>query len=268
MAGLIFAVVRKQQWIIATLLFCIVYYVLIGRAEVKFVRYVFPLVPFFIVGAGYLVGELFKGAQWQKGVSLLLLFSAVFGMRAQIGPVTLTQLMSQNDPRDTAAIWLKEKHPNKTVGFVTDPWFYSPPLFPNTGLLGANHRLLAMQQESSNLLRYTRPDGNRMDWDPELLLHMKPDIIVFSSFEFIDNDRINQPDFIAFLDILFSDYQMIALFWGPNPRIAEPTSKHTVVNRIILRNILWGNFPIRHDLMYIQPTICIFQKNPAALNPK
>lgn len=268
LAGIAFAIAKKQRWMIAFFIFVFAYYVLIGRAEVKFVRYVFPLVPFFILGAAFLVSELVKGVTWKKATGLFLLLATAFGIRAQVGPITLTQLMAQKDPRDQAATWLQEAHPGESVGFVTDPWFYSPPIFPNSGLLGAENRLEAMKLESLNSIRYVRTDGSRIDWDRGLIEIAKPDLIVFSSFEFIDNDRVNQPDFSNFLPLLFQNYDLVAVFWGPTPRIADSANISSNVGRELLRKIIWEDYPIRHDLMYIQPTICVFQKKQPTLNRK
>ncbi|HLK17186.1 MAG TPA: phospholipid carrier-dependent glycosyltransferase, partial [Fimbriimonadaceae bacterium] len=55
--GLIWAAITKQRWAWVVLAFALPYYVVIGRQEVKFLRYTFPLTVALAAGVGYAVGE-------------------------------------------------------------------------------------------------------------------------------------------------------------------------------------------------------------------
>ncbi len=254
-AGIILSVKSRHPFLLSLLLFCLIYYVLIGRAEVKFVRYVFPLVPFFILMAAFILHKLSCGKTVSKICSTALLMLIAFGIRAQIGPVTLTELMTIQDPRDRCALWLKERFPHSTIGFVTTPWFYSPSVFPDTGIFGEPNRLMAMRAASNNLLRTDGPE-----WDSKLITDLAPEFIIISSFEFIDNDRIAQPDFVTFMSELPKKYTLRAVFWGPTDKIRDEVDLTEQTGRLDLRTIFWDRYTIRHDLMYIQPTICVFQR--------
>ncbi|MCH8275756.1 MAG: hypothetical protein IH851_13320 [Armatimonadetes bacterium] len=183
--------------------------------------------------------------------------------------------MRGEDPRDQAATWLaKVAGEEKSIGFVTDPWFYSPPLFPDTGLFrlrlddgtllfGGDSRVYAMRRFNPNLIRYGPAEGLRREWDQRLLREMAPDYVVFSSFEFIDHDRVNDAEIERFIERLVSEYDLAAVFWGRVPVLLDQESMgDDGLTRRALRQTFSTRYPLLHDLMYIQPTICVFQRKP------
>lgn len=262
--GLIFIVYawKRQCWIMVVISFLLYYFVIAG-AEVKFMRYTLPLLSFLAIGVGFALGRFHEMGGRMRWISATILLLVGVSFASKNGPFSLTAFMMQTDPRDQAARWLLEKtHRGETVGFVTDPWFYSPPLFRDTDLPGAERRLSAMFKENPHTIRYISPDGNRKDWDVRLIMETSPEYIVFSSFEFIDYDRVNQPDFVAFMEALPQKYDLVALFWGSEPRIARVGSQEARINREKLRKIILERYPLEHDLMYIQPSICVLQKRP------
>lgn len=256
-AGLVWAAASKKSWAIVAVLFCIIYYIAIGTAEVKFLRYVFPLLPFLAVGLGYLAGRCHEEKGWKRVVTGAIILMVGITSTTTAGAFVLTRLMSMPDPRDEAAKWFwDETPPNSTIGLVSDPWFYSPPLFPNIGLLSPTDRLAAMA-ENPRVVRYIAPDGEKKDWDIRLL-DTPPDYIVFSSFEFLDHDRLSEPNFVAFIEKMKTLYDFAGIFWGPEPAFAQSEAA-TEVNRDMLRVIMRERYPKTHDMMYIRPTICIFK---------
>jgi len=261
-SGLAWAITHKHRWALAMAVFFLLYYFVIGRAEVKFLRYVFPLLPLLAIGVGYAVAEAHKRGGWMRVVPAVALLAIGFSLAMRQGAMPLTALMQIKDPRDQTASWLNEKHPKETIGFVSDPWFYSPPLFPNTGLLSPDARLEAMIAFMAQVrfIRYIAPDGSRKDWDTRLITGWKPDYIVFSSFEFLDNDRTNQPDFVAFIELMTKEYKPAAVFWGPAPSFPSEKEANGEVTRAMIRSLFTSRFPLTHDMMYIQPTICLFAK--------
>lgn len=262
--GLGMAVYKKEKWIFPFLLFCVAYYVVIGRAEVKFVRYVFPLLPFLAVGFGYLVGKLHEKSMSWKIVNIIAILAVGFSIRAENGAIPLTTLMLVEDPRDMTAKWMRDNAANESVGLVTDPWFYTPPLFPDTGLPGADARLSAMFEENRQLIRYIPPDGLRKEWDPRLITELSPKWIMVSSFEFVDHDRVDQPDFIESMTELSESYEIYVVAWGGKILIksedqSEP-SQQKIDLRKAMRELFRERYPQLHDMMYIQPTICVLRK--------
>lgn len=255
-AGLGYFAFKGEKWALALAVFFLLYYFVIGRAEVKFLRYVFPLLPVLAIAIGKLAGDFHIRGNYGKAVPAVILLVLGYSAVAQQGAMQLTSLMRLNDPRDQAAQWLKSLPGQPTIGFVSDPWFYSPPLFPDTGLLGAERRLSAMS-ENPNLIRYVPQSGQRIDWDPRLISEAMPEYIVFSSFEFMDSDRINEPHFLEFWKQMPDVYQLVAIFWDSQPVIYQ---QGEFVKIDDVRRIIYGRFPLIHDLMYVRPTICVFKR--------
>jgi hypothetical protein len=257
-AGLIWGIVTKAKWAIASALFFLPYFAVISGAEVKFLRYVFPLLPFIAVGLGYIAGrchELGGSKRIVTGVAILLVG---FTSATTAGAFQLTRLMTTPDPRNQAAVWFRDESPSDTtIGLVSDPWFYTPSFFENVGALSFQDRLQEMQ-ENPRLIRYIAPDGEKKDWDVRLL-DLEPTYIVFSSFEFLDHDRLSEPNFVAFMERMQSEYDFIAIFWDTEPAFAT-TPEAMNFDRNMLRVIMRERYPKTHDMMYIRPTICVFKR--------
>lgn len=242
--------------------FAVLYYVLIGSAEVKFLRYTLPLLMPIALGLGYLVGEAHARGGWARIVPAVALLSIGYSMIAPGGALTLIQFMRSQDPRDIVAAYVQEKRkPGETVGFVTDPWFYTPPLFPNTGLLGANNRVRSMRAYAPYLIVHGPTDGPRTEWDVRLLTQDQPDLLCISSFEFIDHNRINQPDFVEFVKVLPESYDVVAWAWGGRIHDVEPQpATREALKAVFLGTARQRRYPLTHDMMYIQPAVCVLRR--------
>jgi hypothetical protein len=253
--GLAYGCYRKHAWAIALVVFAVVYYVVIGRAEVKFMRYTFPLLLPLAVAYGYGMGTAFR-RKGRAGHTLAVL--GVFALTGNpfidfgglIGGVHYTHLMSARDPRDESAIYLQQVAAQGTVGLVKDPWFWSPALIPDAGLnRGQLKQIYSELAETQHpkVIRYLPTDGSPpMDWDLRLITESKPDYIVFSSFEAADEIRLTEVSnldsdtqglvdrYKAFITELEKDYVGVSAFGGMVPEI--------------------------HDLMYIRPTVWVWKR--------
>jgi hypothetical protein len=101
--------------------------------------------------------------------------------------------MANEDPRDAAGRYLRENA--ESVGLVSDPWFYSPTVFPQANLpraAGFPRLLAAMKaQTKPRVERYLPPNPDeRGNWDLRLLEEIRPQFVVISSFEERDLARI------------------------------------------------------------------------------
>jgi hypothetical protein len=260
--GLALWVSSRSLVAIAVCGFALLYYVLIGSAEVKFLRYTLPLLVPLALGLGYVVGEAHARGGVARLVPGVALLAIGYSMIAPGGALALLQFMRRPDPRDIVAAYLREKRaPTETVGFVTDPWFYTPPLFPDTGLLGASNRVRAMREYAPYLIVHGPTDGPRKEWDVRLLTEDRPEFLCISSFEFIDHDRINQPDFVEFLQALPGSYDVIAWAWAGRLHEVEPQqATRDALRAVFLGTARQRRFPLTHDMMYIQPTVCVLRR--------
>ncbi|MFI5384841.1 MAG: ArnT family glycosyltransferase [Fimbriimonadales bacterium] len=257
--GLGFGAFRRHKWAVALLVFAAAYYIVIGRAEVKFLRYTFPLLVPLTVAYGYAMGTAFrrKGTVGQAlavvGVFALSGNPLVLDFGGLIGAAQNTYHMVVKDSRDEAAEELERVAANGSVGLVSDPWFYTPPLISDSGL---NRDQLPMiydevsQASHPRLIRYI-PNGDlreRVDWDVRLLTEGKPDYVVFSSFEAIDLERLS-----------------VASGLDPGTQAAVDRYKQfgEVLGKQYRQFAGFGidTTPPIHDLMYIRPTIWVWKRN-------
>ncbi len=257
LAGLIGAAMRRHAWAWPALAFLVVTFLLISRAEVKFFRYVIPLIPLLAIGAGWLVGQahINPDRRWRllSGMGLLFL-GGMFGKS-----LVLSMFMAGSDPRDEAATYLKSKG-RVTVGIVSDAWFQTPPLFPSTALPRAvsfDERRVRQAYEEENLPTKTiqyipkNPD-ERFDWDVRLL-DLAPDYVVASSFEVDDYVRIQN----AVSSGRFQPEPIIKLQLDRWNTFMKRLEKEYTLDRMF-----GENGPTIHDLMYIRPRIWIWKRKP------
>ncbi|MBX3119317.1 MAG: glycosyltransferase family 39 protein [Fimbriimonadaceae bacterium] len=259
-AGCFLAVRQKAKWLIAVLAFAILYYFLIGRAEVLFLRYTFPLMIPLALGFGYLVSAA-RSQQTKLGHFSVALGILALGGSA-ISASRMTAWMLGTDPRDQAAVYLREeaqKSPNDvTVGLVSDPWYYTPTLFPDSAMMRFGPEVYANAMAATASPRVVRywPENReeRIDWDTRLITETKPDYVVFSSFEADDLKRLEKvsglkpevqakvDQFKAFTKQLFETYE---------PAITLGRTQDELVNL--------KPYAI-HDLEYIRPYIWIWKR--------
>lgn len=257
--GLVWASRRKGEdgqkpayWLWGAITFAVVYYLLIARAEVKFLRYVFPLIPVLALGVGLVAGWAQEQAdrRWRLLVGGVIIAVSGLGGGGLANAMTMSLQMASTDAREAAAEYLKKF---SSVGVVSDPWFYTPTLYP---LSGAPRSMPWQAREEARLaatpkvLRYVEADGEaRKDWDVRLLTELKPEAVVFSSFELDDLDRLRikgrippefagqVADYETFMKQLTTDYALDRSFGDGGPRI--------------------------HDMMYVRPLVWVWVRKNA-----
>ncbi|MEQ1822551.1 MAG: glycosyltransferase family 39 protein [Fimbriimonadaceae bacterium] len=270
--GIIYGLVQKQKWIIALVAFALPYYVLIGRAEVLFLRYTFPLFLILACGVGYVVSTMHEQGGWKRFFPVLGIIA--IGNALKIS-VLFTGWMLTPDSRDQAAEFIKSKSiETTTVGLVSDPWYYTPPLFTESALSrmavlregrmvpGATYGLLElMNTRQPKVIRYFPDDSakDRKDWDVRLLTEAKPDYVVFSSFEVGDLARLTglpevSPEFKSALD----DFKA---FQAELDASYTPVAPADMAKNGELAFRYGAANGLAHDLMYVRPVIWLWKRN-------
>lgn len=252
LVGLLGGVWKRQPWAVALGLFFLAYFVLIGRAEVKFLRYVFPLIPVLAVGFAYAM----QAAHRRGGVARLGVVIGIFGLFG-VDPggglrsaATMTGWMAGEDPRDIAGKRLRDLAAERPirVGLASDPWFYTATLYPEVGAMRPfySSALRARNPEYRQPLDFMtaarRPEvvlylppliDDRYSWDVRLLEELAPDYVVISSFEAADPARLANatnltgPEKLqvdrakAFRDRLTQDYEVAYRDGGGGPAIHD-----------------------------------------------
>lgn len=260
-AGLGRGMYRKQAWLIGPVLFALVEYMLIGRAEVKFLRYTFPLIPVLAMGYGWGIGQAHKNGSTQMKAFVAFAIFAIAGFGGGLASTAMmTKWMVEPDVRDQMASFVKQNLPEgASVGLVSDPWFYTPTLYPEIQAGPAQMRItdrlgLLESVPGLHIIRYTGDDiASRQDWDPRLITESKPDFILFSSFEAegyvkLYEQKSKDPEFASqleryseFVRLLNEQYEMV-----------EVRDASGVKTRLLGLDGLLFTSGI-HDLSYIRP---------------
>lgn len=254
--GLVAAAIRKHAWAIAVLAFFLPYYLLIGRAEVKFLRYTFPLYVGLGVGFGWLMGKAHEQKGWKKGAVALGIFGVGgVGGGGLYNSLVDTGWMAGTDPRDAAARYLKGKG-NALVAYASDPWFYSVPLFKDSAepRPAPTRRLQWMADRKEEMDRQTSPRvafyyDNPEDpfaFDVRSLDALKPDYVEYSSFENADLERLKDA-----ADLKPIEKVQLDRYEAYMARLERD---------YILDRVFGGRLPFIHDLEYIQPTIYLWKR--------
>lgn len=212
----------------------LLYYLLIGAAEVRFLRYTLPLYPALALGVG---------GWFALGVPSCLarLLVAVGFVSQSLWIAGLTACMMGSDPRDRCAHWFRRAvPPGETVAFAKVPWFYTPPLFPYGGELRWQDRVARLEASSYRLISLAPPD-----WNAERLQAEQPTWLILSEFEYGDAERLRLPEYERFMQVVNRSY-----------RLQQRFQCHP--------------FPFRkqglppHDLLYIYPEVRVYKRQQSA----
>lgn len=244
--------VRRERWAFVLLAFAIPYYVLIGRAEVKFLRYVLPLVPVLAMGFGALVQRLAEEPKRRllAGATAILALGGV-DRGGLSGSVPLSLEMAGPDPRDAAGASLRGIGGPATVGIARDPWFWTPTLYPDVAAprsVGIQKILGTMLSASDlRVLRYLPPDPReRQDFDPRLF-DLKPDTITLTTLEIAAAER-----FLTIADLPPEEAALRDRYRKFTKRLTDEYTLDRFYGQ--------GRPPVVEDLEYVRPTVYVYRR--------
>jgi hypothetical protein len=170
------------------------------------------------------------------------------GMRQSL---VFTAWMSGEDPRDSAARYLRTNA--REVGFASDPWFYTPPMFPNSTAprtMPFTARMEEMESLSSIALRFHRTPGeDPFAFDVRLLTEEKPQYVSVTSFEYGDLNRLTTVKGLEPIDQLQVDRFRA---------FSDELVKSYTVDRVFGEDgSLYG---ATHDLEYVRPVVVLWKR--------
>ncbi len=227
--------------------FILPYFLLIGSAQVRFSRYLVPLLPplcLLLGNALRLKPLLIKG---EKALQILLGAGAIITL---IYTLAYLSLFSDKDPRDQSADWLEVHAQGKSIGLTTEPWFYTPPIFPWNG--GPQTRSLFLKESSWGRFSLLIVDHNFSRLHRE-----RPDFFVISDFEYGDplrlqGQKIKNPADAAAVDRFITFWRALLL------QYKEVTRFENIPHLGPLKFPKKGLPP--HDWLYPYPTILVFER--------
>jgi hypothetical protein len=284
--GLVWAAVRREWWALAVLAFFLPYYLLIGRAEVKFLRYTFPLYVGVAAGFGYVIAETQRRESWRKaGVVFGILAVGGIDTGGLMGSAKSTAWMAMEDPRDSAARFLKKEGPVR-VGYARDPWTWSVPIYKDATLprmpmgpayIGAivqTAESLGVPPGSPNIPFYARAALMEAATNPQPVLAYRPKV---RPGELINPADLNYKDFDETLvTVEKPDYfTLTSLEAGALDRlrgksISEGDVKNAVDQYTKFRTALEKDYslvaafgalaPSVEDMQYVQPQVHVWKR--------
>ena len=158
--------------------------------------------------------------------------------------MALCSVMAGPDPRDEAAVFLKQKGV-ASVGFARGPWFWSPPLDP--GISHPAPPLAKRAADASEKLRlFAVPEGR--DWDASLLDETQPDSVTLSEFEYTAALRTKNPQALSYLAALTAHYPIKTVFAHPLPLLGAHESSGLPCQ------------PLPIDMLYPNQSVVVFTK--------
>lgn len=258
LAGMGFALAAKSRPMAVLLAFSLPYYILIGRADVHFVRYSLPLLIVVAAGFGYAADYGHKERGWRIGFPIAALISLGMVLMVTVG---FALRMDSIDDRDAYARQFKarEDADTITVGIPNDPWFYSLPLIPDSAIMRGQMELQRQEMEAARprVVQYFPPRlEDRVNWDIRLIDELAPDYIVFSNLEVGPVARLAEqghpsPEvarFKAFQTRLLKKYE--PLFSMPSGAGADRPTR------------MYEGSQMVEDLAYVRPVIYLWKRRP------
>jgi hypothetical protein len=253
-----FALAAKSRPMAVLLAFSLPYYILIGRADVHFVRYSLPLLIVVAAGFGYAADYGHKERGWRIGFPIAALISLGMVLMVTVG---FALRMDSIDDRDAYARQFKarEDADTITVGIPNDPWFYSLPLIPDSAIMRGQMELQRQEMEAARprVVQYFPPRlEDRVNWDIRLIDELAPDYIVFSNLEVGPVARLAEqghpsPEvarFKAFQTRLLKKYE--PLFSMPSGAGADRPTR------------MYEGSQMVEDLAYVRPVIYLWKRRP------
>jgi hypothetical protein len=259
------AAYRRQGGDLLLLAYFVPYYLLIGAFQVKFARYMIPLLPVLAVLVGRFLSDMTFArqlgnhsdsddvqddggkatARWRPAVGIA---GAAALAAMALYTAALEALLVTPDTRTEAAAWIAARRPGVTVGLLRPPWYYTPPLSPGIGCtkqmrtfcapdLPADRRVVA-PPETASFLSLARLRAER------------PELVVVNEFEYADPLRLARAggprtEIGELWEELRQNYTEVAVF-RHRPRLGP---------------ITWfARTAPPHDLLYIMPTTRVFER--------
>ncbi len=184
------------------------YFLVIGASQVRFLRYIIPVLPVVSILVARLViqtWDLFGLRQTNRFTYVLAIGITL------LNSLSMDSTMVNPDPRDLALDYVLIQSAGKSIGFVTTPWYYTPPFSPLfTAPSPGTRRQAALERQSNRMIL---PEG---EWD-QVVLDQHPDLFVVSDIESEDAIRIGLPATVPFIKSWTTDYK--AVVFESTPRI-------------------------------------------------
>ena len=224
---------------ILLLVFATVYFVPLGCAQLRFARYLMPLMPLLALLTAKIIVDFCS--LWRRNatpvfVSIIgLVLIALVGLYTTGYALSIVSLFVREDPRVQAAKWLQPyTNRGRIIALAHVPWFYTPPLCPTN----ANNKWGWFDQWRIQSLSRIEVIGMRHD----AFTQMPLDFYVISEFEYFDELRLKRPHALSTFEWLEGN-----------------TELRSFKNDTSICGFRFGPSVLPHDLLYVNPEIRVYQ---------
>jgi len=175
---------------------CIFFFVMIGFASERFIRYLVPLIPFLCLFAAWLLGRLFSSnMKFRKpvlaGLGVMLALTLAYSFSQLL-------LFILPDARDRGIEAFTGSHP-ASVGITETPWFQIPPVSPFNGGALSRAAFEKWQKDAPYKVIVT-------GWNVAALEKAKPESFVISDMQYADPLRLENAQAKSFMEALDLHY--------------------------------------------------------------
>ena len=247
LAGVIYAVYRRRPADAPLAAFALSYFLVIGLAEVKFARYLLPLLPPLLLWVGGLLPQALSHKAFHR-IAAVLTVCGAFGLFVAL---SFDAVMMQTDTRDLAAAAIRKSQTEgkvTSVGFATGPWFYSPTLHPFLSV-----PIPARAKEAAATLENLRLIPADSEWNLHQLISENPDVVALSEYEYADAQRIGDPDALAYLSETQRRFPRKTIFFQPISLFGIPVTRQNTNRGLPMQRL-------PHDMMYANPITVVLEK--------
>lgn len=216
LAGLVVLFRHHARASASLLLFALVYFGVQGYAEVRFMRYLLPLVPVLAVAAAVLVCAPGRSASLR---ALRWASFAIAGLWAVGLSVWQDVAMAGTDPREEASARLYAMQTAETtLGILGDPWFFTPPITRFNGGIHTREAFATRVQSDADA-RAGRPAIVVLrNWHIPEAHAARPDFVVASEFEWREPRRLGHLEAARFWNELGASHPRVIRIPGRIPR--------------------------------------------------
>jgi hypothetical protein len=252
-----------HDWIL--LLFLAVFFLLLGFARLRFARYLMPLLPVLAIYGGKAAEMIWvKPAhpvyrRWRAMLgTTLVLFVTLYTLGYAI---TTSSLFVQNDSRNEATAWLKERiGPEITIAYIGPPSYALPPP-PYCPFNGQPTQRAFLEWNQANSLYSLRVIEAKI----AELQENKPDFLVISEIQYTEINRLKSLDTSSLPPAVQKRILESIKFSDFVEQHADLSASFK--SKLMLFGIPFGPKQIPHDMLYVNPEIRIysFKKNDSSM---
>lgn len=250
---------KKERQVLVLLAFIMPYIILISFSQVRFVRYLIPIIPAILIITSSILIDTRKEFSF-RNIFVTVILSFLFVMPSMDLFISITR-KDIHEYRDSSAEHIINLEiPLKGIAVMDVPWFYSIPLSKDIGFGSLPERREALKESKipiKVMLDYNKPE----DW----FKNNKPDLVIVSDYEISDayrlrnNNNISSEDraqvskILANMDFVQKNYRLDDQY----KKLYEyESSKMDFVTYTLFGSPAKD---IPHDMKYTLPTIYIYK---------